>query len=332
MADKASMSGPTSLETAAGSALFAANAVGIAIWDKNRQITAANTTFERELGVVGGSLGLSLEAIVPAEVCGNFATLLDEAAQSEGSLVLELPCLRGQTKVPYLVVVAGCRALDEGGICIFIDTKSRGAWVAHEINNSLAYAMGNLSFAIETLEAIESPTPQLAVVLLALRDALEGAERVRRTTRDLKALSRSSLPADEAMASVDGAVAKSSRRAQVLVIDDEPQMGTAIARILAPLHDVTTALSAPDAVARITKGESFDVILCDLMMPNMKGLDLYRALAETAPAAASRIVFMTGGPYSPQGAAFLDSVPNARLEKPFLPAALREIVRRALTP
>jgi CheY-like chemotaxis protein len=326
------MSGPTLLETAAYSALFEATAIGVAIWDKNRQITAANETFEHDFGVVGGSLGLSLEAIVPAEVCGNFATLLDEVAQSQGSAVLELPCLCRQTKVPYLVVVAGSRTVGEGGVCIFIDAKSRGAWVAHEINNSLAYAMGNLSFAIESLEDLESRNEQLTVVLLALRDALEGTERVRQTIRDLKALPRSDdhhPRADDAQAR-GGSEAQTVRRARVLVIDDEPQMGTAIARILAPLHEVTTVHSARDASARLLGGESFDVILCDVMMPQMSGVDLYRELVESAPDVAGRIVFMTGGPYSLQGVAFLESVPNVQLEKPFSPAMLREIVRRAI--
>src|SRR6266436_3356693 len=135
------MPGTTSLEmtgSAAGAALFAATAMGIAIWDKNRQIIRANEAFERDLGVAGGSLGLSLEAVVAKEVCGNFATVLDEIALSQGSVVLELPCLRGgQTKVPFVVVAIGARALSEGGICLFIDAKSHGAWVAHEINNSL---------------------------------------------------------------------------------------------------------------------------------------------------------------------------------------------------
>jgi CheY-like chemotaxis protein len=321
------------LETIAGSALFEATAVGIAIWDKSRQIIAANATFERDLGVVGGSLGLSLEAIVPPEVCGNFATLLDEVAQSQGSAVLELPCLRRQTRVPFLVVVAGSHALGEGGVCIFIDAKSRGAWVAHEINNSLAYAMGNLSFAIESLEALESRTAELTVLLLALRDALEGTERVRQTIRDLKTLSRPDQILAEARmpAAAAGEDAQGARRAQVLVIDDEPQMGTAIARILAPLHDVTAIHSARQAAARLNRGETFDVILCDIMMPQMSGLDLYRELATSAPTLAGRIVFMTGGPYSPEGAAFLDSVPNAKLEKPFSPSALRETIRRAIT-
>jgi len=325
------MSDPTSLETAAGGALFAATAIGIAIWDKTRQIVGVNEAFEHDLGVAGGSLGLSLEAVVAKEVCGNFATLLDEIAQSQGSVVLELPCLRGgQTKVPFVVVVVGARALSEGGVCLFLDAKSRGAWVAHEINNSLAYAMGNLSFAIESLELLADSPPQLTVVLLALRDALEGAERVRKTMRDLKTLNRSEddrLASGEVPPPLARRHAAGVRRAKVLVVDDEPQMGTAITRILSPLHDVTAVYSARDAIARLGMGEEFDVILCDIMMPQMSGHDLYGELVKMSPALARRIVFMTGGPFSLRGATFLETVPNVQLEKPFSPAALRELVR-----
>jgi CheY-like chemotaxis protein len=329
------MPGPTLLEmtgSATGAAVFAATAIGMAIWDKNRQIVGVNETFERDLGVDGGSIGLSMEAVVAAEVCGNFATVLDEVAQSEGSLVLELPCLRdGQTKVPFVVVVIGARAVSGGGICLFIDARSHGAWVAHEINNSLAYAMGNLSFAIESLEGLIQSLPQLTVVLLALRDALEGAERVRQTMRDLRTLPRqSNLESHEVLAPSLGTDARAVKRAKVLVVDDEPQMGTAIARILSPLHDVTAVYSARDAIAHLGKDEDFDIILCDIMMPQMSGHDLYRELLQTSPGLANRIVFMTGGPFSLRGATFLETVPNVQLEKPFSPAALRELVRKAV--
>jgi len=322
------MSDPTSLETAAGAALFAATAVGVAIWDKNRQIVSANHAFERAIGVAGGSLGLSLEVVVAPEVCGNFATVLDEIAQSQGSVVLELPCLRGgQAKVPFVVVAIGSRALRDGGVCFFVDATSHGAWVAHEINNSLAYAMGNLSFAVESIEVLTDSLPQLTGVLLALKDALEGAERVRQTMRDLKTLPRQGEQRLDETSGPARKVTAAGKRARVLVVDDEPQMGTAIARILSPLHDVTAVYSARDALSRLGEGEEFDVILCDIMMPQMSGHDLYGELLQTAPQLAKRIVFMTGGPFSLRGATFLETVPNVQLEKPFSPAALRELVR-----
>jgi CheY-like chemotaxis protein len=120
---------------------------------------------------------------------------------------------------------------------------------------------------------------------------------------------------------------KSETRARVLVVDDEPRIGSAISRILGPQHDVTAVSSATEALARLESGEDYDVILCDVLMPQMTGTDLYRSLEEKAPGLTRRIVFMTGGPFSMRGANLLESVTNRRLEKPFSPEALRDTIR-----
>jgi CheY-like chemotaxis protein len=330
--------------------------------------------------------------------------------------------------------------------------------VAHEINNPLAYAMGNLSFAIEHLQSAGASTPDLAMILSSLRDALEGAERVRRTVRVLKMFSRPAVPTkgpmdlgrvvlaavamaklwhgsrvttdidplpsaignenavaqallaillqatslaearrasdgevhvmarasdDEvtieigipgtdapaafdlewcrriaedqggtlAVQQVDGnvavrmvlAVAKEAqppsgtpesprqpRRAKLLVVDDEPRMGSAISRILGPLHEVTAVYGAEDALTRLLEGEEYDVILCDLMMPRMTGAELYRALEAKAPRLARRMIFMTGGPLAGATSDLLGAIDNLRIEKPFSPGALREAIERTV--
>jgi CheY-like chemotaxis protein len=120
------------------------------------------------------------------------------------------------------------------------------------------------------------------------------------------------------------------QRARVLVVDDEPRIGSAIARILDPAHEVTAVYTARDAIARVERGEQYDVILCDILMPQMSGYDLYRSLEQIAPEFVRRIIFMTGGPFSTRGTGFLDTVPNARLEKPFSPEALRTLIQRSL--
>ena len=140
------------------------------------------------------------------------------------------------------------------------------------------------------------------------------------------------LPAGEGSESIISSAPRrgGSLRARVLVVDDEPRIGSAIARILDPAHDVTAVYTARDAILRLERGEQYDVILCDILMPQMSGYDLYRSLEQIAPQFVSRIIFMTGGPFSTRGAGFLDSVPNQRLEKPFSPEALRTLVQRSL--
>jgi two-component system, NtrC family, sensor kinase len=121
-----------------------------------------------------------------------------------------------------------------------------------------------------------------------------------------------------------------SRRARVLVVDDEPRMGKAMERLMAPDHEVALAGSGHEALELIARGERFDVILCDLMMPGLSGMDLHDELARSRPEMAERLVFMTGGAYTVRAQEFLARVPNARLEKPFRPEALDRALRETL--
>ena len=120
--------------------------------------------------------------------------------------------------------------------------------------------------------------------------------------------------------------ARAARRARVLIVDDEPMLVGVIRRSLSKEHEVVAITSASEALDRIRAGESFDVILCDLMMPQMTGMDLHAELRRVDPAAAERMVFMTGGAFTPAARAFLDEVPNQRLEKPFDAQHLRALV------
>jgi PAS domain S-box-containing protein len=120
------------------------------------------------------------------------------------------------------------------------------------------------------------------------------------------------------------------RRGHLLIIDDEPTVIRVIERTLASQHDITSTSSAAHALARIAAGDRFDVILCDLMMPQMTGIDLHNELRKVASDQAERMIFLTGGAFTPRGRAFLDDVPNPRVDKPFDPRALLALVNRHL--
>jgi signal transduction histidine kinase len=121
-----------------------------------------------------------------------------------------------------------------------------------------------------------------------------------------------------------------TRRGRILVVDDEPLIGLAIRRILQRAHDVVTLTSAREARTRLLDGERFDVILCDLMMPEMSGMELHEELATRAPALAERVVFLTGGAFTSNARAFLSRVGNPRMEKPFSSEELNGMVRALL--
>ncbi len=122
---------------------------------------------------------------------------------------------------------------------------------------------------------------------------------------------------------------QSDRRARILVVDDEPIISTAIRRTLNPEHDITVAASGREALELISKAE-FDLILSDVLMPEMSGIDLYEVLREASPSSSERMVFITGGAFTPMARQFLESIPNPTLEKPFEPEKLRALIRLQL--
>jgi len=121
--------------------------------------------------------------------------------------------------------------------------------------------------------------------------------------------------------------AKSPARGRVLVVDDDAMIASTIARILAK-HEVILVGSAREALGRLSRGERYDVVLCDLMMPGMSGIDLHAELAKSAPEVLPAMVFLTGGAYTPHASDFVARIANPVIEKPFDPAALRALVAK----
>jgi CheY-like chemotaxis protein len=117
-------------------------------------------------------------------------------------------------------------------------------------------------------------------------------------------------------------------RGVVLVVDDEVILGRSVKRMLSRDHDVTVTTSAQDALQLFSSGQRFDVILCDLMMPVMTGMEFFEELRKRAPEQAERMVFVTGGAFTERARQFLEQTPNPRLEKPFDNQALRALVQR----
>jgi signal transduction histidine kinase/CheY-like chemotaxis protein len=122
------------------------------------------------------------------------------------------------------------------------------------------------------------------------------------------------------------APAPAGARRRVLVVDDEPLVASAVQRALARQHDVTTAHSGPEALARVLAGDRFDHILCDLMMPEMTGAEFRDALVRADAGQAARVVFMTGGAFTEATRAFLAGHPGPCLEKPLDLDAVRRIL------
>jgi CheY-like chemotaxis protein/two-component sensor histidine kinase len=113
----------------------------------------------------------------------------------------------------------------------------------------------------------------------------------------------------------------------VLIVDDDPLVGNTIRRALRD-YTVTVETAAAAALMRLDAGEKYDVILSDMMMPEMSGMDFHAELVRRHPEDAARVVFISGGTFTAGTTAFLAQVPNERLEKPFELDSLRALVRR----
>jgi PAS domain S-box-containing protein len=118
------------------------------------------------------------------------------------------------------------------------------------------------------------------------------------------------------------------RRGRVLVVDDEPSVGVSIQRLLAAEHDVEIRTRAEDVLDAVARGERFDAILFDLMMPGMTGVELHAAMARSHPEQARRMIAITAGATSAEARDFLARSGVPCCEKPFDVPALREQVRR----
>jgi len=134
--------------------------------------------------------------------------------------------------------------------------------------------------------------------------------------------------ADESVAKLRaGPNVKPSRSGRVLIVDDEVAVGRTIQRLLGDRHEVVALAGGAEAIELLRTGADFDVILCDMSMPEVTGIDVYVRSTEARPELANRFVFMTGGSFTSSTRDFLERSTNERIDKPFDLAVLRAVVR-----
>ncbi len=116
------------------------------------------------------------------------------------------------------------------------------------------------------------------------------------------------------------------RRSRLLIVDDEQRYAKSLEMLLASDYDVGIAINGKVALERFSQGERFDVILCDLMMPQMTGMDLHAALEDVAPDQTARMVFLTGGATNERARAFLARAEIRHLVKPLELPVLEAVI------
>jgi PAS domain S-box-containing protein len=118
----------------------------------------------------------------------------------------------------------------------------------------------------------------------------------------------------------------SLRRLRILVVDDEPGIRRLVAETLRD-HNVDTTSSGREALRRL-EHQDYDIVLCDLIMPDLTGMDVYERQQEERPERLGRFVFMTGGAFTPRAQRFVAALDNDILQKPFQPRELLAVMAR----
>jgi len=147
-------------------------------------------------------------------------------------------------------------------------------------------------------------------------------------TVSLPACERSSPPPAPGVGPPAPAAAPERRR--VLVVEDERNMRSVLDTLLGERFEVIAVASGADAQRVLGVDARWDVILCDLLMPVVSGMDLHDWIRARDPDLADRMVFMTGGAYTDRAVALLDASPGRWIEKPFEFDALTALIDRVI--
>jgi signal transduction histidine kinase/CheY-like chemotaxis protein len=117
---------------------------------------------------------------------------------------------------------------------------------------------------------------------------------------------------------------------RLLVVDDDVLVARTLARQLSG-HQVEVVLSGQAALDRLgSEGHGFDLVLCDLMMPDMTGMDVYELVEERFPSVAERFVFVSGGGVTERSRRFLERHAARVLPKPIDSRQLCELLERTV--
>ena len=116
--------------------------------------------------------------------------------------------------------------------------------------------------------------------------------------------------------------------ARILIVDDEPLLGQTLLYAFKGRHDVVICTSGRDALSRLERDARFDLVLCDLMMPDVSGAAVYEAVKRSYPSLVRCFVFMTGGAFTERARDFLAKHPGVQLEKPFNIEDIEKLLRQ----
>lgn len=198
--------------------------------------------------------------------------------------------------------------------------------LAHRMNNAASYVVTNLNLLGEELEAMPPSEAQRRMTQLVI-EATSGAARISELIRELRVLSwGNEVRADD---SNDDTWDEDKKPRRILVVDDEPYILASIRRALRH-YDVMLTEGGQKAIDVLKAEAGYDLVLCDLVMGTVNGIDVYRWIQQHRPELLDGVIFMTAGAFTAEVRDFLAQVQNPVLHKPFDTKTLRWMIAQSL--
>lgn len=205
------------------------------------------------------------------------------------------------------------------------DKDARVARLAHRMNNAVAYVLTNLNLLAEEFETQAGSEQQRRMLQLVV-EATSGADRLGELIRELKVLEWGTEKGLDD--SGDDTWDEDKKPRRILVIDDEPYILASIRRALRH-YDVTLTEGGQRAIDALQTDHGYDLVLCDLVMAHVNGIDVYRWLQQHRPDMLDRLIFMTAGAFTVEVRDFLAHVSNPVMHKPFDTKTLRWMIAQS---
>jgi CheY-like chemotaxis protein len=227
------------------------------------------------------------------------------------------------------LLMNACLAIPEGRFndhFIRVSVKYVAPWIVIEVtDNGVGMSLETQAHIFEPFFTTRAPGEGMGLGLALCHTIVTEAggdigvqsEEAKGTTFRIR-LPAAAPVSGEAPKKLEGcsaADAPGPRRLRLLIIDDEPFVGRSLSRLLRG-QDVVIEVRAKSALERLRGGEPFDAILCDLMMPELSGMQFYKRVCQEMPALGHKMLFMSGGAFGDEADAFALRMKDRVFEKP----------------
>ncbi|MBX3209178.1 MAG: response regulator [Labilithrix sp.] len=272
------------------------------------------------------------------EACCNIAFAeIRHRARLAKDLRATIPVLGSEAKLAQVflnLLVNAAHAMPEGDVernQIQITTTQQGrtAIVVEVSDTGSGISATNAGQVFDPFFTTKPRRPGMGLAICQATVAAHGGDISIRPREGGGTVVRLLLPTLEAEVSenpLGGQAEGGPQQRRVLVVDDDPLVLRSLTRVLARDFEVASARNGREALDLVRAGGTFDAMLCDLMMPELSGIELHELLERDDPELAKRTVFLTGGAFSGRAQTFLEAVGQPHLEKPVDLKVVRELL------